>query len=904
MTKMNNTNNSNKNESKNREMFKMKNNTISKKLSAALKAAGYTTSTFVLACAEEAEARRQAAAKAAKRAAAIAAKKARDEERLAKDAARRAKAAARRAKKAEKSALDSWKASTMADKKAAIAADVKVGKAWEESVKPVKPVEVIKSLMLNGLQEALDLLQKSKADLLQAEEEYEKNRTEAYSAYSSRVKTGFFGWGLTEEDKKNNEEAEVEFKSKSAEIENAFKAVKEKHQLLMDALKYLPSAERCCEYAKAIDKLLQQGYTIYAEVQNPADKHDSHCYEIDTVRDFKLLLKKSVIVYAHRNYQEGRLEIEGVFLDANDTSIKEEDAYTFVDTSFEECKQALLLQVESRPVNSWRECTVDLLSTNELDDNDNIVAERVAVLCPICGKLSEEEDGGDENNYYETLDSFGQYYVNEKGEHVGVIKGRLENELICPDCKKALQKEEVAKVNSAEELIFVAAKTQNGGVNESKRCPKCGKESIHSYCRHSNFCLSSIRYEVRLVEGSISIVNLDNDEMCDNCQTVYYGGGLDGVKDNIVVNHGLWAFRKGENNVHGALQRFREFLSLSETVEFCTTEQEQFCGDFGVTIEHPDIKAAFDYTCSDAWSERDEEDSDKRYATRNFHAGLKNRKAYNDAVKDHLAYGNNACQYVELIVRMGKNASLLAMWIKEDFAVGHPHFFKALTDIAQDTGVQMYVLKFTDSELQGSMEASEYCAVYWQHGIDSAVNSIKVEGDTWGHFGLEESRPWLRAYLFNLLARRADQIAQRDRKATIVCGLPGSGKSTYVRGLDGYYTVDPDVVKWLLPEYNGGDATNVCRESSKIASWVLQYLAVKGYNVAIPMVGDNGSLKIVAHVLRECGYDITAHFVDTDPEECARRCTQRKRTMSVSVEKLQQQRQQIMKNLNVFLGLI
>lgn len=862
MTKMNNSKINNENKI-------MKN--IGNKIEAALKAAGYTTSTFVLACAAEAEARRQAAAKAARKAAAVAAKKARDEERRAKDEARKAKAASRRTKKA----LADWKAAVRAETLANIKADVKAGKTWEAAVAS----QVNENALIKQTISRIQAMQgRAERALVRAEKSAHRRIARAEAKFKAAYDDRCLWFKSPEEAaliNSHNEAVSAAYHQAKLDAETTVATAQDRCDKIEFMVNTVADPQRYYDKCVEVSKLIKAGYEVYCERAL-----------ISSPEDVKELLSNWIIQYIDDSFMTGEVTVDAMPL--KEGHKKPADIYRFVGTTLEECKAAIIKNVKANTAHWDSCCPYTVLSTRDLDlDVDDIVVDGEIHICSECGKVSSIMGAINEYGDPLTLAEYGKYFVNEDGEYIGVTEHDK-----CPECRYRQQIISIKEVNTVEELIRI------GGINVTTYCKNCGAEF---YVQSYHF--GPVTYEITLKEGQVFVHDVSSKELCLKCATEYYGGGLDGVKDNITVNHGLWAFRKGENNVHGALQRLKDFLTLSETAEFCATEAEQFCGDFGVTIEHPEIKAAFDYTESDAWSERDEEDSDKRHATQNLHAGIKDKTTYDAAVEDHLRYGNIARQYVELIVRMGKDSSVIRMWVKEEFAVGHPHFFKALAEVAQEASITLYVLSAAKNDtIQYVMEAEDYADLLQERGLDNVVNAAKVEGETWGHFGLDEDRPWLRSYLFNLLVKRAEQVSKKDRKAVIVCGLPGSGKSTYVDGLNGYYTVDPDVVKWLLPEYNGGDASQVHKESCKIASWLTQYLAVKGFNIAIPMIGDNGSLKIVIRTLKECGYDISAHFVDTDPEECARRCSQRKRTMSVSIKKLQQQRQQIIENMKL-LGL-
>lgn len=529
-------------------------------------------------------------------------------------------------------------------------------------------------------------------------------------------------------------------------------------------------------------------------------------------------------------------------------------------------------------------------SVVEVDDDTPLNGE--VKYCPECGFYSEPH--GDGTEYDEDLHEVVQVFAGDVNKVVSNgDKLYWVNEHTCEHCVHAKSNAAVAASATVEEAL------KHVQINERAICPNCGKMMLVNYDEYPSVTVpTQVLY--RLNGNTVESFVVSTTE-CQRCKTLRYGAGLDGVKDDITVNHGLWAFRKDENNVHGALRRFREFLQLSKTAEFCATESTQFCGDFGVTIEHPNIVAAFGYCDGDAWSERDGE---QRYATANFEYGITTKATFDEEVAANLEIaGNGGNRYVELIVSMGKTARITRMWIKVEFFIGHPHFSRALCEVAEDAGLDVDII------------TSESCYVNsaWMRtavlddGLNAVVSHYTVKDagdddydDSWSLGHTDDDRVALRYYLFNLLVDKVmtEDIA-RDRKAIVLCGLPGSGKSTIARQYKGdYAVVDPDVVKWLLPEYNGGDASFVHRESTKIASWVNQYLAIRGFNVVVPMIGDNDSLRRVKHVYEEAGYEVEIRFVGTDPATCHERIQGRNRSIDISMEALQESYDKIVANIN------
>lgn len=855
----------------------MKKTTIGNKIETALKTAGYTVSMFVAVCAAEAEARRHAAAKALKKAAAIAAKKARDEERRAKDEARKAKAAARRTKKAEKAALFSWKAAVQADYRLAIKADKNNENAWANLVAqkeiPTSLAPTLEDVITRGFCKITEMIKSARNAAEQAEQRKEQFEEERGGLAAIR----------------RDPNADHEYELLRTEMHETGIAYKKVCKKLQESTTLADYQEKC----QAILRYMEKGYIVNVTVRDDENFWESD-YNIQSKSDAQTILRKCVInKYKVQDY--GEVHVDATLIDSADPILRN-DMYTFVDTSLRDCKKALIEMVVG---DRWQKVTVDIMPTSEVED---ITADGEVTICHVCGKMSEVYRFTDDNK---PLHDYGRYFVSE-GKYIGVrciedddndYYNDFEKEEMyeCPECCFSQDVAAIKAAETAEDLVAVAEDLPSGSIHVMARCADCGK-FIPVTVR-----ALSVHYEVKVEGGKMCVYDTTSQGLCAECATVKYGGGLDGIKDDITVNHGLWAFYKEESNVHGVLQRFKQFCGMASTAEFCATENTQFCGDFGVTIKHPEIKAAFAYSQGDAHSRRNEENGDSRYATRSFHLGLQTKEEYDLAVKENATYGNDAIQYVELIVRMGEASHITQLWIKESFAVGHPHFCKALQEVAKEASIPFTILQFRKKFCKNVTNVESITS----KGFNALVSNYKVEGESWGHFDLREARPWIRAYLFNLLAKRTEKIGQKGRKAVIVCGLPGSGKSTLIREkYFDYVTVDADVIKWLLPEYKGGDASHVHKESCKLASWLTQYLAVKGFNIVIPMIGDNGSLNIVIHILKECGYDISAHFVDIDPEECAKRCTtMRKRTMSVNVVKLKLQRQQIIENMKD-LGLI
>jgi predicted ABC-type ATPase len=109
----------------------------------------------------------------------------------------------------------------------------------------------------------------------------------------------------------------------------------------------------------------------------------------------------------------------------------------------------------------------------------------------------------------------------------------------------------------------------------------------------------------------------------------------------------------------------------------------------------------------------------------------------------------------------------------------------------------------------------------------------------------------------------------RGHQATIVLGLPGSGKSTFIGPLEknGAVNIDNDKIKEYIPEYAGGVGANaVHEEASGIARSVRNRAIGEGFNLVWERIDSPEKILSDIKSLKAAGYDVDVKFVDVSSE--------------------------------------
>lgn len=121
---------------------------------------------------------------------------------------------------------------------------------------------------------------------------------------------------------------------------------------------------------------------------------------------------------------------------------------------------------------------------------------------------------------------------------------------------------------------------------------------------------------------------------------------------------------------------------------------------------------------------------------------------------------------------------------------------------------------------------------------------------------------------------------KHDRDATIVLGLPASGKSYNLADPivkeKGALEVDPDLAKSQLPEYNNGlGASAVHEESSMITRDVMAQALSNGDNIVWPRVDSPEKVVQDLKNLKKLGYKVHIKMMDVDPAEAQKSAIKR-----------------------------
>lgn len=177
-------------------------------------------------------------------------------------------------------------------------------------------------------------------------------------------------------------------------------------------------------------------------------------------------------------------------------------------------------------------------------------------------------------------------------------------------------------------------------------------------------------------------------------EIVEMGGGLDGRRDHIVMNHSLstgFFEEECDEHVEGINYIFKR-LTKAQGYQICTTERDVYLGSFGIALKHPQIVASFD---RDLASFR-VDNGDKTFRSFNVQAkeyrakGCKDLKTYKKTIKRNKKSSWRA--YTESFVTFDMN-KVSAFWIKEDYARQHPHTVLAIWEHAETLKKPCYIVR-------------------------------------------------------------------------------------------------------------------------------------------------------------------------------------------------------------------
>lgn len=139
-------------------------------------------------------------------------------------------------------------------------------------------------------------------------------------------------------------------------------------------------------------------------------------------------------------------------------------------------------------------------------------------------------------------------------------------------------------------------------------------------------------------------------------------------------------------------------------------------------------------------------------------------------------------------------------------------------------------------------------------------------------------------------AEKNGAVKQEHPEALFMAGGSGAGKSSVLESMDdapeGYVTVNPDLVKEMIPEYeemkNAGDpraAEFTHEESSFLAKEIAKEAQARGYNMVVDGTGDSGEGKFFGKIeaAEAAGYTTNVVLVDIPADEAWNRAVIRAR---------------------------